>query len=142
VEERDAPSRESFEPIGQSIVRVQTLMKGRSMRTIHGILALSLIASPALAQGFLVQPPNPAAAGQAESDARQQGHDAHMEMREAHHDEAQAHRDAAVGDYTGAAQAQQRARGDMRDARQDMSQARQDQGQAHQDSTWSIAPIR
>jgi hypothetical protein len=112
------------------------------LRTIHGILALSLIASPAVAQGLLVQPPNPAAAGQAESDAHQQGRDARVGMREAHHDETQAHRDAAVGDYTGAAQAQQRAHGDTRDARQDMGQARQDQRQAQHDSTWSVTPVR
>jgi hypothetical protein len=42
------------------------------MRTIHGILAFSLIASPALAQqGYVVQSPNPGAAHQAAGDAQQ-----------------------------------------------------------------------
>jgi hypothetical protein len=72
------------------------------MRTIYGLLALSLIASPALAQGLLMQSPNPAPAGQAESDARYKNRNARVDMRQAHHDEAQAQRDAAVGNYTGA----------------------------------------
>ena len=107
------------------------------MRFAYGLITLSLICSPAMAQ-VTVQPPNPGAAWNAERNARQSYGDARDEMRDARQDEHQARRDAASGDWSGAIQEERRAQDDRHDARQDLNQARRDQWQAERNSDWTV----
>lgn len=111
------------------------------MRIGYGIMLAAFLAAPAMAQEFIIQPPNRPAAAQAMGAARDENLEARQDTREARRDRRLEQRDAAHGNYLGAWREQQRMRRELAEAKQEHREARGDVNRARRDDSWKLRVV-